>query len=243
MKITTGPQPGPQRCLITGVPGVGKSTFAAGAPDALFLQLERGVDHLDVAKTELLNDWEAVVEALTFICNENLPYKWLVIDTVTKLQEFIDRQTAKDNGVDNIEKIPYAKGKLYTMNYWKRVIEALKILNEKKGMGLILLAHAKTKQHHDPETDTFDKFILDMHDCVQAHLVQWADVVLFARYQTRTKQVDAGFGRTETKAIATAPRILRCNDRPTATAKNRLGLPDEIALDWNEFSKFLPKGA
>ena len=73
MKITTGPQPGPQRCLITGVPGVGKSTFAAGAPDALFLQLERGVDHLDVAKTELMKEWSDVEAGLTYFTLP-LPY-------------------------------------------------------------------------------------------------------------------------------------------------------------------------
>ena len=73
MKITKGPQPGPQRCLITGVPGVGKSTFAAGAPDALFLQLERGVDHLDVHKTELLKEWSDVEAALTYLIQEQVP--------------------------------------------------------------------------------------------------------------------------------------------------------------------------
>jgi len=242
MKITTGPQPSPQRCLITGMPGVGKSTFAAAAPDALFLQLERGVDHLDVAKSELMVDWANVESALTYLIKEQVPYKWLVIDTATKLQDLIDKQTAAENGVDNIEKIGWGKGRLYTLNLWHRVTNALDKLRD-KGMGCMLLAHVKTTRHNDPETEAFDKFVPAMHDCVHAHLVQWADNVLFARYATRTKQVDAGFGRTETKAIATAPRILRCNDRPTATAKNRLGLPDEIALDWNEFSKFLPKGA
>ena len=242
MKITTGPQAGPQRCLITGMPGVGKSTFAAAAPDALFLQLERGVDHLDVAKSELLQEWSDVEAALSYLIKEQVPYKWLVIDTATKLQELIDKQTGKDNAVDDIEKIPYGKGRLYTLTLWQRVTKALDILCD-KGISCMLLAHVKTKRHDDPETEAYDKFVPAMHDCVQAYLVQWADNVLFARYQTRTKQVDAGFGRTDTKAIATAPRILRCNDRPTATAKNRLGLPDEIALDWNEFSKFLPKGA
>ena len=112
MKITKGPQPSPQRCLITGVPGVGKSTFAAGAPDALFLQLERGVDHLDVAKTELMKEWSDVEAGLTYLIQEQVPYKWLVIDTATKLQDLIDKQTASENGVDNIEKIPYGKGRV-----------------------------------------------------------------------------------------------------------------------------------
>ena len=115
MKITTGPQVGPQRCLITGMPGVGKSTFAASAPDALFLQLERGVDHLDVAKSELMHEWSDVEAALSYLIKEQVPYKWLVIDTATKLQELIDKQTGKDNAVDDIEKIPYGKGRLYTL--------------------------------------------------------------------------------------------------------------------------------
>ncbi len=53
-----------------------------------------------------------------------------------------------------------------------------------------------------------------------------------------TKQTDEGFSRKRTQGIGTGERILRTTERPTHIAKNRLGLPDELPLDWNEYEKF-----
>ena len=106
----------------------------------------------------------------------------------------------------------------------------------------MLVSHVELKPFKDPEVETYDKYGPALHKNVAPYIVQECDAVLFARYLVRTKEVDKGFNRTEIKAIRNAPRVLRCSDSPTATAKNRYGMPDEIALDWNEFSSFLPKG-
>ncbi len=242
MEIVKGKEVKPQIIMLSGVPGVGKSTFAANAPEALFLQLEEGVSHLDVHKTKLLGSWNEVKDALRFLGTQQHSYKWLIVDTVTRLQDLIDAQVCSENGVDSIAKIPYGKGPSYTQNYWIELMKMLRYLRDSRGLNTILVAHVELKPFQDPETETYDKYGPALHKNVSAFMVQECDAVLFARYHVRTKEVDKGFGRTETKALRNASRVLRCNDGPTATAKNRYGMPDEIALDWNEFSGFLPNG-
>ena len=242
MEIVKGIEVKPQIIMLSGVPGVGKSTFAANAPDAIFIQLEEGVSHLDVHKTKLLSSWTEFKDALRWLSVSEHSYRWIVIDTATRLQDLIDAHVCAENGVDTLSKIPYGKGPAFTQPYWLEVMKMLRHLRDNRGLNTMLVSHVELKPCQDPETETYDKYGPALHKNVSAFMVQECDAVLFARYHVRTKEVDKGFNRTEVKAIRNAPRVLRCCDSPTAIAKNRFGMPDEIALDWNEFSSFLPKG-
>ena len=54
---TKGKQSRPERILLYGVEGVGKSTFASNAPRAIFLDIEEGTKHLDVERTPHPQTW------------------------------------------------------------------------------------------------------------------------------------------------------------------------------------------
>ena len=51
--VIKGRQPVPPRLMIYGSEGVGKSTFAANAPKAVFVQTEDGLSEIDTAKFPL----------------------------------------------------------------------------------------------------------------------------------------------------------------------------------------------
>ncbi|WP_423830963.1 AAA family ATPase, partial [Staphylococcus pseudintermedius] len=46
------------RLLVWGVSGVGKTTFAAAAPNPIFLCTEEGAESLNVARFPLLTSYE-----------------------------------------------------------------------------------------------------------------------------------------------------------------------------------------
>ena len=48
--IQTGKENKPPRIMIYGSEGVGKSTFGASAPDAVFIQTEDGLSEIDCKK-------------------------------------------------------------------------------------------------------------------------------------------------------------------------------------------------
>ena len=66
---------------------------------------------------------------------------------------------------------------------------------------------------------------------------EWADEVLFACFRVKTRKVKEKFNRTRTQGISDGQRILRTTERPSHKAKNRLGLPEEIPLEWAAYAK------
>jgi AAA domain len=54
----------PPRILIHGVHGVGKTTYAAGAPDPVFILTEDGLGTLDVPHFPLARTFDEVMQAL-----------------------------------------------------------------------------------------------------------------------------------------------------------------------------------
>ena len=49
-------------------------------------------------------------------------------------------------------------------------------------------------------------------------------------------KVDEGFNKAKHNGVSTGERIIRTVERPAHVAKNRLGLPEEIPLDYRVFA-------
>ena len=60
-------------------------------------------------------------------------------------------------------------------------------------------------------------------------------------FKVHTKQSDEGFNKKKNRGVGSGERIMRTTERPAHIAKNRLGLPDEMPLDWREYAKYLPE--
>jgi AAA domain len=65
----------PPRLLIHGVHGVGKTTFAAGAPDRVFLLTEDGLGTLDVPHFPLARTFDEVMQALAALYTEEHTFR------------------------------------------------------------------------------------------------------------------------------------------------------------------------
>lgn len=142
-------------------------------------------------------------------------------------------------GVESIEDIGYAKGYVFALTNWREVLAGLDALRNERGMHVILIARAQIERFANPETDTYDRYSPRLHKQASALVQEWADEVLFATYSVHTKSTDEGFGRRRIKGIGTGERIIRTTERPAHVAKNRLGLPDEIPLDYRVYAAYL----
>lgn len=241
MNITSGKIVAPRRIIAYGVHGIGKSTFASMAPKPIFVPTEDGLNDIECDKYAVADSFERVMANLVEVYEAKHSYRTLVVDSGDWLEKLIVAQVCAEENVPNVEKIGYAKGWVYALNHWKKFVGALDAIREARDMTVIILAHATVAKFENPETESYDRYIPALHKHAAGYLLQWADEVLFFTYKAYTKKEErGGFKKDRAIGVGGTERVIKTTERPSHVAKNRLNLPDEIALDWREYAKFLP---
>jgi hypothetical protein len=231
----------PPRLVLYGTEGIGKSTFAAGAPSPIFIQTEDGLDGIDTTKFPLAARYEDTAQALDELLHEEHAFETVVIDSLDWLERLIWDKTCREANAVSIERVDggYGKGYLTALQYWREILAKLDALRDHKGMATILIAHAKVERFEDPEASAYDRYAPRLHKLAAALVCEWCDAVLFATRKFRTQVEDAGFSRKRAVAHAVGKaggdRILRCVGSPACVAKNRFGIIDELPLSWAAF--------
>lgn len=236
MQIIKGKKQLPRRTLLYGVHGVGKSTWAAQAPNCLFLNLEDGLNDLDCHRTGLLQNAASVNDALLYVEQQKHEYQYLAVDTVDWLEKIIHKQVAADESKNSIADIGYGKGYKLALAYWERLLVRFDYLRKERGMGIILLAHSQVKRFESPEHDAYDRYQPALHDSASSMLQEWCDEVFFANRRVFTRTEDQGFNRERTVAVGGEERFLRTQETAAVVAKNRLQMPPEIPFTWDAYA-------
>jgi len=234
--IITGKKPQPRRALLYGVQGIGKSTWASKAPEPIFVPTEDGLGEIGAARFPVATTLEEAMQALSDLCAEEHSFQTVVVDSLDWLEKLIWAQVCEDKNVENIDDIGYAKGYSYAVKYWREFLAALSWLRENKGMTVVLLAHSVIQKFEDPEAEAYDRFSPRLHKHAVAIVCEWCDEVLFAKFKVLTQTEDKGFNKKRARGLGTGQRIVRTEERPAHAAKNRLGLPFEMNLDWSEYA-------
>lgn len=242
MKILKGRQAKPRRVLLYGVEGVGKSTWAAGAPSPLFLDLEAGTSDLDIARTERLTSYADTLAALGWLYQSEHEFKTVVFDTVDWFEKLIFDQVCRNANTTNIEKVDggYGKGYVAAALLMQEFLGKLEKLIEARRLNVVFLGHATREKVTDPEAPQYERHAPDLDKRSAAILREWCDEVFYASYRTFTRTEDAGFNKTRSIAIGGDERFIRTTHSAGVTAKNRLNLPAELPMSWAEYQKYWP---
>lgn len=230
--IVSTPAMSPPRVLVYGPAGVGKTTFAAGAPKPICIQTEDGADVVGMARFPLADSYQAVEEAIGVLLNEQHEYQTVVIDSLDWLEQLIWRRVCEQHKLGSIEDAGYGKGYVFALDIWRRFLDGLDALRKRKGMAVVSIAHSHIKRFEDPAGEGYDRFEIKLHRKAADLCMEHADLIGFATYRTSTKQIDGGFGRKITRAVGTGERVLRTAERPAFIAKSRYAIPDELPLGW-----------
>lgn len=241
-QVQSGKKPQPRRVLLYGVAGVGKTSFGACAPDAIFMPTEDGLSDIDCASFPVMTSFDQAIAALSELYSEAHAYRTLVVDSLDWLEALIWAKVCEVKHVGSIEELGFGKGYLLAIDLWRQFLAGLSALRLDKGMMMILIAHAKVERFNDPSSEGFDRYMPRLHKAAAAVVQEWCDEVLFATYRVYTKSMETGFGQTVVKGIGTGERVLRTTERPAHMAKNRLGLPDELPFSWANYAQFLTQG-
>lgn len=242
LQATSGRSVRPRRVMLYGTHGVGKSSWAAQAHNAIFIPTEDGLGEIDCVKLPIMTSFDMVMQAIAELYTEKHDRQTAVIDSLDWLEQLIWAEVAKSSHVDNIEKIGYAKGYTYALTYWRKFLDGLQALRNDRGMFVVLLAHCQIVKFEDPETDNYDRYCPRLHKYASAMVQEWCDEVLFANYKTYTKATEEGFNQKSVKGVGSGERVVKTTQRPAHVAKNRLNLPDELPLLWEAYAAHFTRG-
>lgn len=242
MKIISGKRGNTaRRIMLYGVHGVGKSTWAAQAPDVLFFNIEDGLHDIECNQTEHLTTYGEVMAALKWLAlgDHDHSFKWIAIDTLDHLEQLIWRHVAEQAGKASIEDLGYGSGYKIALSIWGEIQMALDYIRKRFGVGTIALAHSEIKRFDSPETDSYDRYQPALHAAASQLWQEWCDEVLFASYRTFVRKEEQGFGKDRAIAVGQGERYLRTSETAAVRAKNRLGLPHELDFSWAAYAQYL----
>jgi len=240
MKILTGKIPQSRRCLLYAVHGIGKSTWAASAPNCIILNIEDGLNDVECNRTEHLTTMDGINESLMWLANNKHDFKNIAIDSVDWLEAIIHADVAKAAGKSSIADIGYAAGYKQALPIWDKLLFKLDWLRTEKKMNVIFIAHTAIVKHSDPEHETYDRYqpALDKH--AAAMLMEYCDEILFASYRVFIRKEDQGFNKERAIAVDGNERYVRTQETASCLAKNRLGMPPEIEFSWAAYQSHFP---
>lgn len=237
----------PPRIIVYGVPGIGKSTFAAMAPSPVFIPIEDGVGDLADPEGNPLNvpafprptSFEDVMDSAAALLDGGHDYGTLVIDSLDALEPLVWDYVCRRDGKESIEAYGYGKGYVAAAGEFRRLFALLDQVRD-TGMLIVATAHSTVARVEPPETDAFDRYQLRLHKSAEAFSVDWADAVLFANYKVAA--VTSGpKGSERRRGVSDGTRILHTTERAAWRAKNRYRMPDQLPFDWAEVAKYLPQ--
>ena len=222
----------PPIILIHGGPGIGKTTFAAGAPSPIFIRTEDGLGNLSVDTFPLCETFGQVMEALGVLYQEQHDFQWLVVDSLSALEPRIWDQVAADERKPNIEAIGYAKGYTLALTYWEQLLAGLSALATDKGIGSILIAHSDIARYESPEVEAYDRAQIKLHKRAFQLLYERCDIIAYAAQRAFIRKEGEGF-KERHRGLTDGERLLHLNEKPAFVAKNRYSLPDLLPLSWD----------
>lgn len=230
--VRRGVRPAPDRILLVGTEGVGKSTFASESPSPVFIAAEDGIRHLEVASFPEPTSFADVMEAVRTLATEPHEYQTLVIDTIDWVEPLIFEAVCQQNGWKTIDDPGYGKGFSVAVVEWRKLLAALDRLRTNRGMEVILLAHAQIRTFSNPAGSNFDRYEMKLQRSAAALVKEWTDANLFAIHEDFIQDPK----ERKSKAFSTGRRVVHTERTSAWDAKNRHGLPPEIPLAYAEYA-------
>lgn len=231
-QIKRGIQARPQRVIVYGPEGVGKSTLAAGFPNPLFVDTEEGTSHLDVARVQVKSLAE-IEELIDQLMSEKHDFKTFVLDTIDWAEQLMINAIIReknDQKIKNIEDFGYGKGYVIAANRMGEFLKKLNALME-IGMNVVLLGHSRRVKFELPESvGSYDKYELKLTKHCSPLVKEWSDAILFMNFITSTQ---------DGKGIGGEARMVYTSPQAPWEAKNRYNLPSTLPAEPAEISRLI----
>lgn len=237
ISITSGRILTPIKTVIYGPEGIGKSTFAAAFPRAVFIDTEGSTKHMvNVARFDNIDKWENIMEAVQYVEAHSFEFMTLVLDTADWAELMCVKKVCEDHRCKGIEDMSFGKGYVYVQETFKELLDALDRC-VKRGINVVITAHAYMRKFEQPdELGSYDRWEMKLSKKVAPMIKEWADLLLFANYKTVVVTDDK---TRHQKAQGTGKRTMYTTHHSCWDAKNRFNLPPEIPFEFKSIEDII----
>lgn len=252
--LRKGGQPKPPIMVLYGTHGIGKTTFAAGAPNPVVMAIEDGLGQLETPSWPI-KTYDEVMQAIGVLYGEEHDRQTLVVDSLDWLEELIWAETCARNHWQTMETEGFGKAYVAADAVWREYLDGIKALRDERGMTIVQIAHEQIVRYNNPTTDPYDRHQIKLHKRANALVQEHADIIGFLGYrvsiaEARTATQKQGQGTK--RGIGGGQRVLYFEERPAFIAKNRYGLPPSLDLPtqanawkspdavWAKFAELIP---
>ena len=231
LNITSGRIARPQKVVLYGVEGIGKTSLAAQTPDPLFIDTEGGTAHLEVRRLQKPGSWDELIMLVKEVAATPGACRTLVIDTADWAEQMCIDYICAKHKQPGIESFGYGRGYTYLAEEFSHLFSICDTVIH-SGKNVVITAHAKMRKQELPdEQGAFDRWELKLSRQTAPLLKEWPDALLFLNYKTMVVKTDD----THAKAQGGKRVIYTCHS-PVWDAKNRHGLPEEVPLEYKSIA-------
>lgn len=235
LKIISGKTGGALKVVIYGPEGIGKSTLAAHFPRPVFIDTEGSTRHMNVDRTEKPTSWSMLLEQVQYIRNNPEFCSTLVIDTADWAEQLCIENICATKKLTGIEDMGYGKGYVYLAEEFGRLLNVLEEIVSRE-VNVVLNAHAMMRKFEQPdEMGSYDRWELKLQKKTASLVKEWSDLLLFVNYKTVAVATDDKGKKFKAQG---GRRVMYTSHHPCWDAKNRLGLPEEIPLDYSALARY-----
>lgn len=238
------PDDRPIICTICGDAGTGKSVLAATFPKPVFIRAEDGMQSIPKVKRPpafpLLTKTATAQEGVTMLFNQLLgllstehDFKTLVIDSVSALDQLFTADVLERDGKArsiNQAMGGYGAGPAAVSASHARVRKAAGLLNERKGMNVVFLAHADVETMRLPDADDYQRYSLRLPTKSLPYYVDDVDLVGFIKIVS----VVRGDEGERKRATSTGDREMIVHASAANVSKNRFGITEPLDVPEGE---------
>ena len=234
-EISTGAVKKPLKIVLYGPEGIGKSTFASRMPDPLFIDTEGSTTHMNVRRLPAPSSYTMLLDEIDYVKNNPQLCRTLAVDTADWAEQMAQKELLDKHQMSGIEDFGYGKGYVYSAEDFGKMLNKLSEVIE-SGNHVIVNAHAMMRKFEQPdEMGAYDRWELKLSKKCAPMLKEWADIVLFANYETYVV-MEAGKEKAKKGKALGGRRVMYTTHHPCWDAKNRFGLADKLPFDFAEIA-------